>query len=263
MLEVARMMFRVVSSNSPARPPNPSDRRIVAFSLHSSSTSPPRFLPVEELSVGTIEDRRERIDHRIDRDLQPLVLIDGRCPAGQEPGGDQSVEVRGHVAACGRRTTRLIPDPERFASGLDHGLRRRPERGEAVVHDDQRTNVLREITRPPKSHPVLEEIDASPVGESGAPRRQSLLDRVGLGGHHQSFNELVPRIRPGRACPFDRGVRRMLEGQRPRIGSGGATSEPDLFSDSMKSMSEDHSDRSVADDLPTGTCLRLLHDREP
>ena len=58
------------------------------------------------------------------------------------------------------------------------------------------------ITRPPKSHPVLEEIDASPVGESGAPRRQSLLDRVGLGGHHQSFQRAGPPDSTGSGMPI-------------------------------------------------------------
>ena len=46
-------------------------------------------------------------------------------------------------------------------------------------------------------------------------------------------------------------------------GSAGATGKADLLPDSMEPMGQRQSDRAVADDLPTGICLRLLHDREP
>ena len=124
-------------------------------------------------------------------------------------------------------------------------------------------NIGGKITWSTKSTPVLEEVDASPVGESGAPGRQSLFNRKGLGGQNQSFHRLIPRIRPGRTRPLDCRLRRMLEGQHRGIGPAGATGKADLLPDSMEPMGQRHSDRAVADDLPTGICLRLLHDREP
>jgi len=219
----------------------------------------PCLLAFEEFAVAATEDRGERIDHRVHPDLEPLVGANFGRPSDQESGGHQSSEIIGHRRTRRAYATSLVADPEWFARGLDHGVIRRPKRGKPRVDHIQRQDVGRKIARPTETNAVLEEVHPRPGGERRAPGIEYFRHRKSLGRDDQPLDTLVGRPGSSRTPPFGGRIWGMLEGQCPWVGPSRPTGQADRLAASMEPVGQGHPDRTVANDLPTGECVRLLH----